>query len=475
MTDRVDDRVDEHVDLAIIGGGVVGAAIARRLARTRMRVALLEAATDIGAGTSKANTALLHTGYDTLPGTAEARLVREGYALLDEYAAHTGIAVERTGALLVAWTEEERAALPGLAEHAASVGYDRCEVIDALECYRREPLLGPGAIGAMTVPDESLIDPWSTPIAFATEALANGASVHRSRPVTRATRTSGGWDLGTAQGTLRTEWVVNGAGLRGDEIERLLGHDWFTVTPRRGELIVFDKLARSLVRNILLPVPTGRTKGVLVSPTVFGNVMLGPTAEDLDDKTDTSSSAAGLTGLLEHGRRILPALLGEEITAVYAGLRPATDNPDFRLAVRLDDHTVCVGGIRSTGLTASMALAEWVASGLENAGVDVRERNDAVGVRMPDLGETHSRPYQDAERITTDPEYGHIVCHCERVTAGEIRDALASPIAPVDLDGLRRRTRALMGRCQGFHCLAEMTTRLNDAATPGVLARTTER
>ena len=194
------------------------------------------------------------------------------------------------------------------------------------------------------------------------------------------------------------------------------------------------------MRHILLPVPTARSKGVLVSPTVFGNVLLGPTAEDLDDKADTASTADGVADLLEHGRRIVPALLDEEVTAVYAGLRAATDEADYRLACRPEERTVCLGGIRSTGLTSSLALAEWVAGELAAAGVDVDERPDAVGVRMPNLGEAALRPYLDGERIAADPEYGRIVCHCERVTAGEIRDACASPVPPADLDGLRRRT-----------------------------------
>ena len=214
------------------------------------------------------------------------------------------------------------------------------------------------------------------------------------------------------------------------------------------------------MRHILLPVPTARSKGVLVSPTVFGNVLLGPTAEDLDDKTDTASTADGIAGLLEHGRRIVPALADEEVTAVYAGLRAATDEADYRLASRPGERTVCLGGIRSTGLTASLALAEWVAGELAAAGVNVDERPDAVGVRMPNLGDAAPRPYLDGERIAADPEYGRIVCHCERVTAGEIRDACESPIPPPDLDGVRRRTRALMGRCQGFYCTAEVVTRV---------------
>jgi glycerol-3-phosphate dehydrogenase len=449
----------DAVDVAVVGAGVVGAAVARRLGRARLRVALVEAGPDVGAGTSKANTAILHTGFDAKPGTAEARLVPRGRALLSEYAARAGIPVERTGALLVAWTDEQHAALPAIAERAAVNGYGRCDLVDAAELYRREPHLGPGARGALTVPDESLICPWTTPLAYATEAVANGVAVHRSRPVTAADLIGDHWQLATPRGPLRCDWVVNAAGLRADEVERHLGHDTFTVTPRRGQLVVFDKLARDLVRHILLPVPTARSKGVLVSPTVFGNVLLGPTAEDLDDKTDTTSTADGVADLLEHGRRIVPALLDEEVTAVYAGLRAATDEADYRLACRPGERTVCLGGIRSTGLTSSLALAEWVAGELAAAGVDVDERPDAVGVRMPNLGEAALRPYRDGERIASDPEYGRIVCHCERVTAGEIRDACASPVPPADLDGLRRRTRALMGRCQGFYCTAEVVAR----------------
>jgi glycerol-3-phosphate dehydrogenase len=449
----------EVVDVAVVGAGVVGAAVARRLGRARLRVALVEAGPDVGAGTSKANTAILHTGFDAKPGTVESRLVARGHALLSTYAAEAGIPVERTGALLVAWTEEQHAMLPGLAEQAAANGYDRCDLIGAAELYRREPHLGPGALGGVTVPDESLVCPWTTPLAYATEAVANGVDLYRSCAVSGAERAGDHWQLATPSGPLRCDWVVNAAGLRADELERCLGHHGFTVTPRRGQLIVFDKLARPLVRHILLPVPTKRSKGVLVSPTVFGNVLLGPTAEDLEDKTETASTADGIAGLLEHGRRIMPALLDEEVTAVYAGLRAATEQADYQLAFRPDERTVCLGGIRSTGLTSSLALAEWVAGELAATGVDVDERPDAVGVRMPSLGDVTPRPYLDGDRVASDPEYGRIVCHCERVTAGEIRDACESPVPPADLDGLRRRTRALMGRCQGFYCMAEVVKR----------------
>jgi glycerol-3-phosphate dehydrogenase len=249
----------------------------------------------------------------------------------------------------------------------------------------------------------------------------------------------------------------------------MFGGDGFTIRPRRGELIVFDKLARPLLRSILLPVPTARSKGVLVAPTVYGNVLLGPTAEDVPDRSDTATTAAGLDFLLAAGRRILPGLGLEEVTATYAGLRAATEHSDYQIRVDGARRYACVAGIRSTGLSASLGIAEYVAGLLGEAGLPLRPRlPDVVLPRMPYIGEEQGsgrRPYQDAERIAGDPAYGQIVCHCERVTLGEVRDAMASPVPPADLGGLRRRTRAMNGRCQGFYCAATVS-RLFGAAGP---------
>jgi glycerol-3-phosphate dehydrogenase len=239
----------------------------------------------------------------------------------------------------------------------------------------------------------------------------------------------------------------------------MFGYDRFQVTPRRGELLVFDKLARPLVNKIVLPVPTARGKGVLISPTIYGNIMLGPTAEDLQDRTATGTSEAGLDFLLGKSRRLMPRLLDEEVTASYAGLRAAIDAGDYLIEVDGERRYLLVGGIRSTGLTSSMAIAEHVRDLLADAGLKLAPRSDVPAPpRMPNIGEAYLRPYQDGERIAGDPSYGRIVCFCERVTAGEIRDACRSPIPPQDLGGLRRRTRAMNGRRQGFFCAAEVGT-----------------
>jgi glycerol-3-phosphate dehydrogenase len=442
-------------DVAVVGAGVVGAAIARDLSRYDLRLTLLDAAFDVGAGTSKANTALLHTGFDATPGSLESRLVARGYELLSEYAHQVGIPVECTGALLVAWNEEQRAEFPGIVERSRANGYEAIREIDRDELYRREPHLGPGAQGALEVPDEGIVCPFTTPLAFATEAVLAGCELRLGETVTAAERLEGGgFGLTTPQGGLSARFLVNAAGLFSDEIDRMLGYDRFTIAPRRGELVVFDKLARPLVRHIVLAVPTKVTKGVLIAPTVFGNVMLGPTAEEVEEKDDRASSAAGLDYLRREGERIMPALLGHEVTAVYAGLRAASEHSDYQLSV--DEGYACVGGIRSTGLTGSMAIAEHVRTELARDGLALEPREHLPALRMPHLGEAFPRPYQRADLIERDPEYGRIVCFCERVTGGEIRDALASPIPPRDLDGLRRRTRAHLGRCQGFYCGAQL-------------------
>jgi glycerol-3-phosphate dehydrogenase len=452
-------------DVVVVGAGIVGCAIARALAGTQLAVTLVEARNDVGDGTSKANTALLHTGFDATPGTLESRLVARGYDMLGEYAEQTGIPVERTGAMLVAWTEEESDALPALMVKAERNGYHRCRMVRTEEIYHRVPDLGPGALAGLDVPGESIICTWTTTLALATDAVARGARLLRGTRVTGAVAGPEHTTLHTTGGDVHGRWVVNAAGLGADYLDAAFGHHRFTVTPRRGELLVFDKLTRPMVPLIVLAVPSSRGKGVLVSPTIYGNVMVGPTSENLEDRTATGTSEQGFEFLLSKGRALMPALFDEEITSTYAGLRAAIDHDDYLIDLDLAQHYVLVGGIRSTGLTSGMAIAEHVTGLLAEAGVDVTERAELPAPpRMPNLGEAGMRPYQDDERIAADPEYGRIVCFCERVSAGEIRDACNSAIPPADLDGLRRRTRVMNGRCQGFYCGAHTQALLQQGA-----------
>ena len=455
-------------DVVVVGAGVVGCAIGRYLAGHELDVAVVEARGDVGDGTSKANTAILHTGFDASPGTLEARLVRDGYRLLSEYCAGTGIPLRRTSALLVAWDGEQLDALPSLQAKAEQNGYLETRVVDAAHVYATVPDLGPGALGGLVVPGESVICTWSTSIALATDAVARGCDLRLDTVVTGIEVGPDTTVVTTDRGDLETRWVVNAAGLGGDVVERMVGLDRFTLNPRRGELLVFDKLAGPKVPVIVLPVPSKVGKGVLVSPTIYGNVMLGPTAEDLADRADTATTEDGFAFLREQGARLMPSLLEEEVTAAYAGLRAAHDRTDYVIEADAERRYAVAGCIRSTGLTSSMAVAEHVGRLLADSGLELHPKAELPPPpQLPPLGEHMLRPYADAGLIARDPAYGAVVCFCERVTEGEIRDALASPVPARDLGGLRRRTRAHNGRCQGFYCGARLTALLADAAQEG--------
>lgn len=442
-------------DVAVIGAGAVGTAIARELSRYQLTCALLEAKSDVGMGTTKANTAIWHTGYDAKPDTLEAKLLHRAYELMKDYIPEAGIPMEPLGGLLVAWTEEQQQTLPALLERAHTNGVTDVRIISADEVYQLEPNLNAGVWGGLFVPGESIICPFTIPLAFATQAVLNDVTLKLNFPVKKITLEKDGTTLvQSSDNSVRCRYLINAAGLYSDEIDRLLGHNNFTVTPRRGELIVYDKFARTLINHVILPVPTPTTKGVLISPTVYGNMLLGPTAEDLEDKTNTATSKAGMQMLLEKGRAILPDLISEEVTATYAGLRAATEHKDYQIRSHTDQRYICVGGIRSTGVSGAMGIAEYVSELLVTAGVTLTPKPEFKTVKMPYIGNVNLRPYQNADMIAENSDYGQMVCHCERVSRGEILDAIHSPIPARTIDGLRRRTRVLQGRCQGFNCQA---------------------
>jgi glycerol-3-phosphate dehydrogenase len=443
-------------DVAIIGGGVVGTAIARELARYQLNTILIEAGPDVGIGTSKANTALFHIGFDATPGSLEARILKRSARLLKAYALEVGIPIEYTGGILVAWNPQQLARLPTLQQDAEKNG-ETLQPLTAAQIYQKEPHLGPGVLGGLSIKEEGIICPFTPPLAFAMQAKSNGVNFLFNHPVTNITVASGTTQLICRQKLITAGWVINSAGLYSDKIDRWFGYKRFKVTARRGQLIVYDKACRSLLSHIILPVPDQTTKGVMVSPTVFGNLLLGPTAEDLPDKHDTSTTQDGYMSLQKMGAQILPALQREEITATYSGLRAATEHEDYQIYLDENQRYICVGGIRSTGLSGCMGIAEYVVDLLRESNLRLQPTKIFKSITMPYIGEDRQRKVShDPDRIRQNPDYGRIVCHCEQVSRGEIIDAMKSSLPPVDLDGLRRRTRCLQGRCQGYYCTAEL-------------------
>ncbi len=450
------NSTENYFDFVVIGAGVVGCAIAREITKYSNSVALIDRLDDVGADTSKANTAILHTGFDMKPGTLESRLVREGYELLYQYAKDNQISVEETGAILVAWNETELAELDNILENAKANNYLQARKITSSEIYEFEPNLNPGALGGLLIPNEYIIDPWSVSISFASQAIKAGLKLFLNTKVLEINRDENTFNIKAENRTFATKFIINAAGLYSDKIDDLLGFDELEITPRRGELIVFDKLARKKFNHIILPVPTKMGKGVLISPTIFGNVMLGPTAVDVKDKEDKRTTQEGLETLLNKGNLLSSSLIEEEVTSTYAGLRAASNQSDYFIKYRKENSSITVGGIRSTGLTSSLAIGKYVVDLLKQSNLLTNEINNMVNFPMPVLGEAFNRAYKDEAKISQNPSYGEIICHCERVTKQELIDALNSTIPPQSLGGLSRRTRVCLGRCQGFYCLSEV-------------------
>jgi glycerol-3-phosphate dehydrogenase len=437
-------------DVAIVGAGVVGCAMARRFALERAKVVLLERGADLLSGASKANSAILHTGFDAPPGSIELSCMQAGYAEYLSIRESFNLPLLETGAMVVAWSDAEKTALDGIEAQARMNGVDNVRRLKPSEIRTREPELSSRALEALLVPGEHIIDPWSPFLAYLLQAKAHGAEISFATEVVGGNFDGKVWMLQTSTGERRARTVINCAGLYGDRLDaRLLGSAAFEIRPRKGQFVVFDKAAARLLRTIILPVPSERTKGVVLTRTAFGNVLVGPTAEEQDDRERATVEEDALRGLIARAAEMVPALAHVDVTAVYAGLRPATEEKGYRISTRPDRNWITVGGIRSTGLTASLGIARHVYKLYEEMGNRHVAVTEPVSPRVPNLAEHLPRDWQS-------PGYGEIVCHCEMVTLREIEQAMSGPLPAGDFGGLRRRTRCGMGRCQGFYCNAQL-------------------
>lgn len=437
------------LDVAVIGCGIVGANVAYLLSQHKLRVAVLEKENDVSMGTTRANSAIVHAGYDPEPGTAMARLNVRGSALTKAQCAAFDVKYDQIGSLVLAFSEEELATVRRLYENGVANGVPGVRVLTKAETLAMEPNLSPEVCGALYAPSAAVVEPWDLALALAEAAVQNGVALHLETAVTGAEPIEGGWRLHTTKGDFEARAVVNAAGVESDVVAAFAGAPGFAVAPNKGEYYLLDTCEAGLVRHVIFQCPNQDGKGVLVSPTVHGNIIVGPNAAPTE-RGDTATSAAALAFVREKAAKSVPGISFRNNIRNFAGVRANSDQSDFVIAATAPGY-ITLGGIKSPGLSSAPAIAEEAVRLLAEAGIPFEKKERFVCSRQKKRFREMT-PEQKAAAIRENPLYGRVICRCETVTEGEIVDALRRPIPPHTIDGIKRRCTAGMGRCQGGFC-----------------------
>ena len=437
-------------DVAVVGAGVVGCAIARELSRYDLRVALIDAAEDVAMGASRANSAIVHAGYDCPPGSVEARLNVRGNELFTRWCEELEVPLQRCASLVVAFSEDEDATVRALYERGLKNGVPDMKIMTGDEARAFEPALSDQVTSALYAGTAGITCPYQLTIACAENARDNGVEWLLGRPVS-AMRREGDVVAITAGGeTITARYVVNAAGVFSDEVSRMLGDDSFAVKPRKGEYMLFDRKA-TCVKTVIFQTPSKLGKGILVSPTVDGNMFIGPTAQDMTDKTDNTVTDEGIAQLKAMALKSVPTIDMRSVITAFAGVRAQPSTGDFVIGIsEKEPRLIQAAGICSPGLTSSPAIAEEIASLLQKAGLSLKPKAGYNPRRKAIPAFRHMSDEDRAALIERDPRYGRVICRCETITEGEIVEAIRR--GATSLDGVKRRTRAGMGRCQGGFC-----------------------
>ncbi len=437
-------------DVIVIGAGVVGGLSARELTRYGLKVCILDKENDVAMGATRANSAIVHAGFDAKEGSLKARFNVRGSEMMEKVAEELGVKYKRNGSLVVGFSDEDRTTLKGLYERGIKNGVKGLSLIEREEILALEKNIGKDVLCALRAETGAIICPYELCMAAIGNAMDNGAELKLGFKVDKIEKTDTGYAVYSKDEVVYSKYVVNAAGVYSDEIASLTGDKSFSVMPRRGEYMLLDKECGSLVSHTIFRCPSKMGKGILVSPTVDGNLLLGPTAEDIEDKSDTKTTAEGISKVkLQANEQVSGIELGKVITS-FTGLRSVGSTGDF--IINMKDGFINLAGIESPGLTSSPAIAEYVAELIREAGEELNERADFNPRRRPMHYFRELDIDAKNEIIRENPEYAHIICRCERVSEGEILEAIRTNPKPRDLDGVKRRTRATMGRCQGGFC-----------------------
>lgn len=439
-------------DVAIVGAGVIGACVARELSRFALNVVVLEKDADVATGSSRANSGIVHAGYHTLPGTLKAKYNISGQRMFDKLAEELDFPFIRNGSLVVIKDESDLPALEELKARGEANGLDNLYIARNGALKELEPNLNADICAALVIPSGGIVSPYEMTIAFAENAAQNGIEFILDCQVTGISKNENHFSIQTSKGTISANTIVNAAGMYSDEINNMLSADKLTIQPRRGEYCLLDKTEGAMVKHTIFQLPNKMGKGVLITPTVDGNLLLGPTSTDQSSKADVSTSVDGLNDVLTQAGSVLKQLPTYKIITSFSGLRSWLATDEFVIEESSDiSGLINLCGIDSPGLSAAPAIGVEVAQMLAKR-LNATEKENFNPIRK---GIRPFRNMKDEERkvaIKENPDYGHIICRCESVTKAEIIAALRSPLAINNLDAIKRRTRAGMGRCQGGFC-----------------------
>ena len=445
-------EMTDMYDVIIIGGGVSGAASARELSRYKVRACVLEKEEDVCCGTSKANSAIAHAGYDAEPGSLMAKLNVRGNEMMEQLSKDLDFPFQRIGSLVICLSEEEMPGLQKLYDKGIANGVKGLKILNREEVLEMEPNITDNVYAALYAPTAGIVCPFNLNIALAENAYTNGIEFRFNTEVQNIRKIDGGYELCTNQGTFRTKYVVNAAGVYADKFHNMVSEKKIHITPRRGDYCLLDKSAGTHVSRTIFSLPTKYGKGVLVTPTVHGNLLVGPTAIDIENKEGTNTTREGLDEVITKAGQNVKNLPMRQVITSFAGLRAHEDGTEFIIEEPEDARGfIDCAGIESPGLTSCPAIGEMVAGILqEKLGLEKKDNFIATrkGILDPDTLTREER----AELIQREPAYGNIICRCEMITEGEILDAIRRPLGARSLGGVKRRTRAGMGRCQSGFC-----------------------
>lgn len=439
-------------DVIIIGAGVSGAATARELSRYKVRVCVLEKEEDVCCGTSKANSAIVHAGYDAAPGSLMAKLNVRGNEMMEDLAKELDFPFKRTGSLVVCRNMGDMPALEKLYEKGLANGVKGLKILNSEEVHKMEPNIADEVCAALYAPTAGIVCPFSLNIALAENACVNGVEFRFDTEVQEIHRKEDCYEICTNRGIVYTKCVVNAAGVYADKFHNMVSRTKIHITPRRGDYCLLDKTAGNHVSRTIFSLPTKYGKGVLITPTVHGNLLIGPTAIDIEDKEGTNTTREGLDELIIKAGESVKNLPMRQVITSFAGLRAHEDGTEFIIGEPEDaEGFVDCAGIESPGLTSCPAIGEMVA-GIIKEKLYLKEKENFISKRKGILDPDTLSKEERAELIKSNPAYGNIICRCEMITEGEIIDAIRRPLGAKSLDGVKRRTRAGMGRCQSGFC-----------------------